>query len=396
MAGKVYTQDDFDQPANRVGTRSIKWDLREKVFGNADVIPLWVADMDFETPGFIRERIARRLEHPFLGYTYRGDEFAGSFTGWVKRRLNWMVDPSWVTFMPGVVSAVSVAVLAFTEPEDEVIIQPPVYHPFYFCVEGHNRKLILNHLINRDGRFCFDLDLLKKQITSKTRMIILSSPHNPGGTVWTREELSGLVAVCKEHDIWIVSDEIHSDLIFEPHRHTPIEMVAGDYHDRLMVTMAPSKTFNLAAMSTSVVVIPDPGARKKYEDLVHTLHIGLGNVFGFEALEAAYEEGDQWLEQLLAYLQGNRQFIYDFLQAEVPRVGMMVPEATYMAWLDFRKFGMSRDDLKNFLISKAGLGLNPGIQFGPGGEGFMRLNFACPRKLLTQALVQLKNASDMV
>jgi cystathionine beta-lyase len=396
MAGKLYTQEDFDRTVNRAGTDSIKWDARERVFGKADVIPLWVADMDFETPGFIRERIAKRLEHPILGYTYRSEGFAGSFTGWVKRRLDWNVDPGWVTFMPGVVAAVSVAVLAYTLPGDEVIIQPPVYHPFYFCVEGHGRKLILNTLIHKNGRFYFDLELLKSQISPRTRMLILSSPHNPGGTVWTPEELASLVAVCKEHDIWIVSDEIHSDLVFTPNLHTPVLKVAEGYEHRILVTMAPSKTFNLAAMSTSIVVIPEAGERRKYEDLVHTLHIGMGNVFGFEALQAAYEEGDQWLGELLTYLRGNRQFIHDFLRSEIPQVEMMVPEATYMAWLDFSQLGMNQDVLNRFIIEKAGLGLNNGTQFGPEGNGFMRLNFACQRSLLKRALEQLKGAVELL
>jgi cysteine-S-conjugate beta-lyase len=392
MDGKLYTQEDFDKIIDRVGTDSIKWDGRERVFGKADVIPLWVADMDFETPDFIRQRIARRLEHPILGYTFRGPEFAGSFTGWVKRRLNWTINPSWVTFMPGVVSAVSVAVLAYTLPGDEIIIQPPVYFPFYFCVEGHGRKLILNHLIPANGRFTFDLDLLKSQITSKTRMIILSSPHNPGGIVWTRDELTGLVSVCREHDIMIVSDEIHSDLVFSPIIHTPLLKVAEEYKHRIMVTMAPSKTFNLAAMSTSIVVIPDHNTRKVYEDLVHTLHVGMGNIFGIEALQAAYEEGDQWLDQLLIYLKGNRQYIYKFLRSEIPQVEMMVPEATYMAWLDFRKLGMPQDELNRFIIQTAGLGLNDGAQFGQGGEGYMRLNFGCPRSILERAMKQLRDS----
>jgi cystathionine beta-lyase len=392
MAGKIYTQEDFDRIIDRTGTESIKWDGRERVFGKADLIPLWVADMDFETPEFIRKRIARRLRHPILGYTYRGPEFAESFANWVMRRHNWKIDTSWVSFMPGVVAAVSVAVLAYTLPQDEVIIQPPVYHPFYFCVEGHGRKLILNNLKLVNGRFTFDLDLLRSQITPRTRMLILSSPHNPGGTVWTAEELAGLVAVCKEHDIMIVSDEIHSDLVFSPNCHTPLLKVAEDYRHRVLVTMAPSKTFNLAAMSTSIVVIPDPDRKKIYEDLVHTLHIGMGNVFGIEALQAAYEEGDQWLGQLLVYLAGNVAFIKQFLDNELPGIGMMVPEATYMTWLDFSQLGMAQDDLHKFMIEKAGLGLNSGTQFGHGGEGFMRLNFGCPRSTLQQAMQQLKNA----
>ncbi len=394
MAGRIYTQADFDCVTDRTGSNSIKWDRRDKVFGRADVIPLWVADMDFETPEFIRERIAKRLEHPILGYTYRSEEFSGSFIGWTSRRHNWKPEHRWITFMPGIVAAVSVSVLAFTQPGDEVIIQPPVYHPFYFCVEGHGRKLVLNHLIHRDGRFYMDFDLLRKQITPKTRMIILSSPHNPGGTVWTPEELSELVSICKERDLWIVSDEIHSDLVFKPNVHTPIIKVAGDYLYRILLAMAPSKTFNLAGMSSSVVVIPDVKNRKQYEDLVHTLHVGLGNIFGFEALYAAYEEGDQWLDQLLVYLQGNRDFIHSFIGSELPQVDMMIPEATYMTWLDFRKLGLKSDELEQFIIHTAGLGLNTGTQFGPGGEGFMRLNFACQRSLLEQSMNQLKSAID--
>lgn len=394
MAGRIYTQADFDCITDRTGTNSLKWDRREKVFGKADVIPLWVADMDFETPDFIRARIAKRLEHPILGYTYRGEEFSGSFIGWTSRRHNWKPEHRWITFMPGIVSAVSVSVLAFTQPGDEVIIQPPVYHPFYFCVEGHGRKLVLNNLIHKDGRFFMDFDLLRKQITPKTRMIILSSPHNPGGTVWTSRELTELVAICKEHDLWIVSDEIHSDLVFKPNVHTPIIKVAENYLHRIILAMAPSKTFNLAGMSSSVVVIPDVKNRKQYEDLVHTLHVGLGNIFGFEALYASYEEGDQWLDQLLIYLQGNRDYLHSFIVSELPQMEMMVPEATYMTWLDFRKLGLGSNELEQFIIHKAGLGLNTGTQFGPGGEGFMRLNFACQRSLLETAMNQLKRAID--
>ncbi|MDD2570393.1 MAG: PatB family C-S lyase [Bacteroidales bacterium] len=392
MAGKRFTQADFDRITDRQGTNSIKWDARDQVFGNPDVVPLWVADMDFETPAFIRERIARRLEHPILGYTYRSERFAGSFISWVNRRHHWEVDPEWVVFMPGVVPAVSVAVLAYTDPGDEVIIQPPVYHPFYFCVEGHNRKLILNPLKTINGRFTFDLELLRQQITPKTRLLILSNPHNPGGTAWSAEELASLAAICQETGVRILSDEIHSDLTYPPGHHTPAVTAAPNYAHRIITAMAPSKTFNMAGMSTSILVIPDPKERKTYADLVYTLHVGMGNVFGFEALQAAYEEGDQWLDELLTYLKGNRDYLHQFLQAELPMITMMVPDATYLAWLDFRGLGLEQKALEDFLVTKASIGLNIGKQFGPGGEGFMRLNFGCPRSLLQQALTQLKEA----
>jgi cystathionine beta-lyase len=227
-------------------------------------------------------------------------------------------------------------------------------------------------------------------------MLILSSPHNPGGTVWTPEELKGLVEICRQHDIRIISDEIHSDLVFSPAEHTPLLKVAEGYENRILVTMAPSKTFNLAALSSSIVVIPDPAERKTYEDLVHTLHVGMGNVFGLEAMQAAYEEGDQWLGELLVYLKGNRRYIFDFLQQELPEVGMMVPEATYMTWLDFSKYGMTQEELNRFIVEKAGLGLNNGTQFGPEGKGCMRLNFGCQRSILEQAMRQLKAAIDLL
>lgn len=394
MGTKVYTQADFDRITERQGTDSIKWDGRERVFGNKDVVPLWVADMDFETPEFIRERIAKRLEHPVLGYTYRSDAFFQSFVDWVKRRHDWEIDRKWVTFTPGVVAAVSAAVMAFTEPGDEVIVQPPVYFPFFKCVEGLGRKLVYNQLNLENGRLNMDFNRLREQITPSTRMIILSSPHNPGGSVWTPEELSELAGICKDHQLWIVSDEIHSDLVFKPFRHTPIAMAAPDYLHRMIITMAPSKTFNLAALSTSVAVIPDETARHKYEDLIHTLHIGMGNVFGAEGLQAAYEEGWQWLEQLMEYLAGNLHFLAGFINSEIPGIRMIKPEATYLAWLDFRDLGMQPDNLNRFIIEKAGIGMNPGTQFGPGGEGFMRLNFGCPRKILEPAMVQLKQAVE--
>jgi cystathionine beta-lyase len=277
-----------------------------------------------------------------------------------------------------------------------VIIQPPVYHPFYFCVEGNNRKLILNPLKTVDGRFQFDLDLLRQQITSKTRLLILSNPHNPGGTTWNADELADLASVCQEKGVRILSDEIHSDLVYQPHRHTPLVKAAPGYAHRTITAMAPSKTFNMAALGTSVLVISDPDERKTYSDLVHNLHVGMGNVFGFEAMQAAYEEGDQWLEELLVYLRGNRDYLNSFLQSEVPRVGMMIPEATYLVWLDFRALGFGQTDLEQFLVHKARLGLNTGTHFGPGGEGFMRLNFGCPRPTLQQALEQLKKAINQL
>ena len=376
---------NFDEPINRIGTNSVKWDLREMFFGSEDVMPLWVADMDFPTPDFIISRLRKRLKHPFLGYTFRSKEFIASFVFWVYRKHAWKVEPRWVSFSPGVVSAVSMAIMEFTQPGDEVIVQPPVYFPFFKSVEGLDRKLIYNPLTIHENRLCMDFVDLRKKITGKTRMLILCNPHNPGGSAWRRDELTELVNICKDHEVMILSDEIHSDLVFSPHQHTPIIKVAGKYRNRIITNMAVSKTFNVAGLSTSVVVIPDDDMRKRYDDLMRTLHVGGGNIFGIEAQQAAYEEGWEWIEQLMHYLRKNRDLLVTRLKP-LSQVELVLPESTYLAWIDFRKLGIPQEELVNKMVREIGLGLNSGTDFGPGGEGFMRLNFACPRSMLEEAI----------
>ncbi len=382
----------FSTLPNRNGTHSIKWDLREKVFGKSDVIPLWVADMDFETPDFIMTRIRERARHPVLGYTFRPDSLSKAFTAWVNRRYQWEIDPKWVSFSPGVVSAVSTAILAFTKPGDEVIVQPPVYFPFFKSVKGLDRTLVYNPLVREGGRLNMDFENLRSVKNPKTRMLILCNPHNPGGSAWEPDELTKLAEICAEHDIRILSDEIHSDLVFAPHLHTPLHMVAGGTAAKVITCMAASKSFNIAGLSSSLVVIGDESDRKLFEDWIQTLHIGMGNIFGAEAMTAAWEEGDQWLGDLMQYLAGNRKLLADFILQHLPMVKMVIPEATYLAWLDFRELNLSQPELINLLVEKAGVGLNSGTEFGPGGEGFMRLNFGCPASLLEEALIRIKNA----
>ncbi len=381
---------NFDEIIDRENTSSVKFDLRNDVFGTPDVFPMWVADMDFATPPFIREAIIRRAMHPVYGYTFRSSAFHESILSWMSRRHQWEVDKSWISFSPGIVPALNMAVLAFTEPGDRIILQPPVYFPFFTAVKNHGREVAYNELICRDGNYYMDFeDLEKKAATAK--MLILCHPHNPIGRLWKKEELESLLDICRRHHVLILSDEIHSDLILSEERHTPL-LSLNNADEITTACYSASKTFNLAGLSTSFLISPNPELRQKYEKTLDNLHIGMGNLFGNEALIAAYTEGEEWLNQLLIYLRENIRFLENFLNRHIPLVHLTKTEATYLTWLDFRSLGMSDRNLKNFIIKEAGLGLNDGPQFGPGGRGFQRMNVALPRPKLAGALEILEAA----
>lgn len=386
MTPKIYS---FDHCPDRTHTHSVKWDLREKFFGYEDVTPMWVADMDFETPDFIIQKLQERLSHPILGYSFRPESFFKSFMSWAARKYEWDVQREWVDFSPGVVPAVTMVVETFTEPGDEIIVQPPVYFPFFTSINGTNRKLVYNPLKLQNGRLSMDLEHLESVITERTRMIIISNPHNPGGSVWTPEELKQLGAICHRRQIRVLSDEIHSDLVFTPHKHTPFAKVVPVSEVSSITCMAASKSFNLAGLSTSVIIIPEKDVREKYQHRMHVAHVGMGNIFGTVATETAYREGWDWMQQLLNYLQNNRDWLFDFFSNHLPEVRMVLPEATYLAWVDFSGLGKEPGQLHDWLLKEAGLAFNPGTQFGPGGEGYMRINFACPRATLEQAIRKL-------
>lgn len=383
---------NFDEIIDRRGTNCIKYDGLPFFFGANDILPVWVADMDFRTPSFIMEAIRKRLEHEILGYTFRGDGFSQSIINWLQTRHNWKVEKEWISFSPGVVSAITAMVIAFTEPGDKVIVQTPVYFPFFESVRGMKRRLVENPLKLKDGRYYFDLDDFEAKIDEKTKMLILCSPHNPGGMVWKRHELEALSEICKRNNILVVSDEIHSDLIFEGNTHIPFPMASEDAAQISVVCMAPSKTFNLAGLSTSFVVIRDPEKMKIYEKLMRTLHIHMGNIPGTIALEAAYTYGAEWLNQMMEYVEGNYRFLADFMKNNLPEVNVMKPEATYLVWMDFRAFGMNDKQLNKFLVEKAKVGLNNGGRFGRNGDGFMRINIGCPRSVVEEALTRIHKA----
>ncbi|MBK5202869.1 MAG: PatB family C-S lyase, partial [Prolixibacteraceae bacterium] len=371
---------NFDEIINREGTGCIKYDVRKKVFGKSDVLPLWVADMDFKTPDFVINALKERLEHEILGYSFRTSSYNNSIVEWQMKRHQWKIQKDWLSFAPGVVTGLALAVESFSSQGDEVILQPPVYPPFFNVILNTGRKVVENPLKKIEGRYTFDLEDLKKKITPSTKMLILCNPHNPGGMVWKRQELTDLANICMENKIMMVSDEIHSDIIYKGNKHTPLASLSKEIADHCVVFMASSKTFNVAGLSTAYVIIPDVRLLGIYKNTLNREGLSLGNIMGNVALESAYRNGEDWLEQLLDYLQNNISFIDRYLKENLPKVIMMKPEATFLAWLDFSAFELDDEEIKQRIIN-SGVGLNPGIDFGKQGSGYMRLNFGCPRSV---------------
>ncbi|MCF8222835.1 MAG: PatB family C-S lyase [Bacteroidales bacterium] len=382
---------NFDEPLKREGTSCVKYDSRQEIFGKKDVIPMWVADMDFKCPPAVTDALRQRLKHEILGYTVRREEYFSSIKKWLRKRYEWHIENEWIVFSPGIVPALNICTLAFTEPGDKIIVQPPVYFPFFNAVTDHKRKLLFNRLKETNGQWSIDFDDLERKAAQGARMLLLSSPHNPVGRSWSKEELEKLSRICLDNNILIISDEIHADLVLPGHRHIPLAKISGPVADNTLTCMAPSKTFNLAGLSTSSMIISNPGLRKKFEDAINSLHITGGNIFGTEASIAAYSFGEEWLDQLLLYIKNNIEYLVVRLK-EVELVSPVIPEATYMVWLDCRRMKMSGPELNEFFINKAGVGLSEGSMFGPGGEGFMRINLACNHEILRKAMDNFINA----
>ena len=385
---------NFDEHIDRENTDCIKYDLRELYFGRNDVIPMWVADMDFRTPDFILDAIKNRANHPVLGYSFRSDNYHNAVINWLQSRHHWTIKKEWISFSPGVVPGLTLAVNALTNPGDKIIVQPPVYFPFYTSIEGPGREVIHNPLTLEKGRYYFDFKDLKKKIDKQTKMLILCSPHNPGGMVWKREELEELAKICIEKDIIILSDEIHSDLIFNPSKHIPLASISDDIAQHVITYMSPSKTFNMAALSTAYVIIPNVLFKKQYDHILEYHHLHIGNVFGNVALDAAYTHGCNWLDQMLVYVKENVNCVAEFLKNRMPKVKIMRPEGTYLIWIDFRGIGLSHSEIKETLIHKAKVALNDGVTFGIGGEGFFRMNVACPRATVIESLNKIFEAFE--
>lgn len=388
---------DFNQIINREGTQAIKLEFRKRNFGSEQVIPLWVADMDFAVPPAVQEALCQRVNHPIYGYTHRDELFFGAITGWLKRRFSWEVDPSVIEFSPGVVPNLGLAVQALTNPGEGVVIQPPVYPPFFGVVKDFGRKVVENPLLKTDTGYVMDFDHLDK-VTSDvdTRLLLLSHPHNPVGRVWTEKELIQLGQICLKNNVVIVSDEIHCDLTLFGHQHKPLASLSPELAQITLTCMAPSKTFNLAGFSTSYMIAENRELLQKVKALLYAYHLHMGNTFGAVALEAAYNRSEEWLEALKKYLEDNVMLVRDFLASHLPEVKFHLPEATYLLWLDFSAWQMTATELKQFIIEKAGLGLNDGPSFGVQGTGYQRMNVASPTPVIQKALEQLYEARKAI
>jgi len=358
-----------------------------------NAIPLWVADMDFEIMPQVTAAIKGRSAHEIYGYTLAGDSYYQSIQGWMQRRYDWTVEKEWIQTVPGVVPALNLAMQAYTKPGDAVLIQPPVYPPFANAVTGNGRRLIKNPLIPQEDGYCIDFqDFEAKIVANNVKLFILCSPHNPVGRVWTREELKEMMDICLQHQVLIVSDEIHQDLTFPGVRHYPLPTVDAACEDIAIVCTAPSKSFNLAGLQTSNIIIPNPGLREQFCATAKCWGLSKVNSFGLAACEAAYRHGDSWLDQAMAYIAANNNYVQEYLAVNLPRIKMVASQGLFLIWLDCNALGLSPEDLEQFLLNKAGLWLNQGYTYGEEGKGFIRLNTACPRSRLATALERLKTA----
>lgn len=383
---------DFDHEIDREGSHSVKYDGRQGMFGKSDVIPVWVADMDFATPPAVTRALAQRAAHPIYGYTLFPDSLYDSLIDWMLRRHGWTIQRDWIVMCPGVVPSLNAAVMAFTQPGESVIIQPPVYFPFFSAVTQTGRKLIPNPLQLENGRYTIDFDHLE-QCAKNARLLLLCSPHNPVGRVWNSDELERLLAIAAKHDVVVFSDEIHADLIYPGHQHHAIATLPQNT-GKIITAVAPSKTFNIPGLNLSTLIIPDQSIRNSIMQVFNNMHVSASNPFSITAFETAYREGEAWLDELLIYLRDTRDSVTAFLATYLPEIKIIQPEGTYLLWLDCRTLDMTDAQLKHFFIHEAGIGMSPGILFGNEGSGFMRLNIGAPRRTILSVLKHIREARN--
>jgi cystathionine beta-lyase len=381
---------DFDSAIDRSGSSSLKFDARKAYFGRSDVMPMWVADMDFAAPPAVTEALVARATHPIYGYTLFPDAVYQSLIDWCQRRYHWSVERSQIMMCPGVVRSLHAAIEALTEPGDKVIAQPPVYFPFFTAVTQTGRELVLNPLKLDNGRYSMDLEHLEDCAKAGARLLLLCSPHNPVGRVWQRQELLELLALAERYQMTIISDEIHADLIFPGQIHLPLADLTDSVN--VLTAIAPSKTFNIPGLGLSSLVVPKKADRKAINQVFESWHISAANPFSITAYEAAYRHGDAWLDALMAYLEQSLDTARGFIGAEMDGIDLIEPEGTYLLWLDCRQLGLDNQALRSFFIEQAGMGMNPGYIFGDTGSGFMRLNMGCPRAQLNMALAKMAEA----
>lgn len=383
---------NFDEPVERKNTNSVKYDGLKKFMNVDDALPMWVADMDFKAPPCIIDALKSRLEHEVLGYTFKPDIYNKSIVDWMQQYHKWSIKDEWISFSPGVVAGFTMAIEQFTQPGDKIIVQPPVYFPFFDSVKHTGRQLVENPLKLKDGRLNMDFDDLKSKIDGDVKILLLCNPHNPGGSVWTKNELIELNEICVKNDILVISDEIHADIVFKPNVFTPFASISESAAQNSITVRSHSKTFNVAGLTTSYVIIPNKRLLHQYNKKLNTPHLHMGNIFGTEALIAAYNKGHNWLKELLDYLKRNIDFVENFVKEQMPQLKVVRPESTFLVWVDCRALNLSTKEQWDFFMNKAKVAVNEGSMFGTGGEGFVRLNVGCTQKTLAEALTRIKKA----
>ncbi|BAL80666.1 MalY/PatB family protein [Caldisericum exile] len=391
---------NFDEVVERIGTASYKWDGVKMIFGDSNVLPMWVADMDFKIAKPITDAILKRAEHEIYGYTTVPDSLIEAVIERLKRKYDWDVKPEWLVFTPGVVPALYTAVKAFATIGDSVLVQEPVYYPFFHAIRDNGAHIVSSDLKLVDDHYEIDFDDLERKFLprqgltptpQRIRAMIMSNPHNPVGRVFTKEELERIGEIVLKHDAVMISDEIHCEIVYKGHKHIPFATISKEFRDNSITCMSASKTFNLAGLETSFVIIPSDKLRARFIEAKGRI-LSTPNAFGLVAMEAAFRCGDEWLSQLLEYLEENLNFLKDFVEKRIPKVKVIKPEGTYLAWLDFRELGMNEFELSEFLRKKALVGLDDGYIFGESGKGFARLNFATPRVILEEGLRRIEKA----
>lgn len=384
----------FDEVFERRKTRSVKWDLMEMIYeveDASDILPLWVADMDFPPPPPVTEALKKRLEHPILGYTYVDDGCKKAIADWQKRRNGWDIEESEIIFQSGVIPAIAAILQVFTNPGDSVVVTPPVYPPFFSIPANQGRRVLYSELIENEGEYTIDFTDLEDKFSTAS-VFIFCHPHNPGGKVWKEEEMKEILRLAEKYDVLIISDEIHSDLVLKPHQHIPLAKLAGNQANRIFTCIAPTKTFNLAGIQASMLVVNDPKKRQRLENHAAAHGTGMMNAFAPVALKAVYEEGDGWLDELLDVLSSNMDYVMKELNAALPAIKIHKPEATYLMWLDCRGLGMEESEIMEKLLQDGKVALEPGSKYGEAGRGFLRLNVACPRSMLEDGIARIIKA----
>lgn len=384
---------DFDKLIERRGTGAVKWDGLKEHYGESGLTPLWVADMDFETPPFVMDALRKRLEHPVLGYTLVPDDYWPTVAQWIADHHGWSPETEWMTYIPGIVKGIGMVVNVFVKEDEKVIVQPPVYHPFRLTALNNGREVVFNPLRKReDGSYEMDFDNLAEVTDEKCRLLILANPHNPAGIVWSRDTLVRLAEFCHKRNILVISDEIHCDMALWDNRHTPFASVSPEAAACSITFGAPSKTFNIAGVVSSYAIVPNPDIRRRFFEWLEANELNSPTLFAPIATMAAFREGEQWRQEMLRYIEGNVEYVEEFCRKHIPQVKPLRPQASYLVWLDCTSLRLTHEALNDLFVRKARLALNDGAMFGQEGEGYMRLNVGCPRSILKEAMERLAEA----